>query len=137
MKRYDPRRDGPLEPLVPHGLADMALAVVGLLILLVGLCALAPGWFQDPPLPAQGPPLVGSAGPAWYWLPLLGLAGLLPGAWGFLPGLAVLLALAGLPFWDHGPRLPLRQRPHFVRVMLLALLLLGALTLWGAWRVAS
>ncbi|MFH1034044.1 MAG: hypothetical protein V1806_06010 [Pseudomonadota bacterium] len=137
MKRYDPRHDGPLEPLLPHGLADMALAVTGLLILLVGLCVLTPSWFQDPPLPVQGPPLAGAAGPAWYWLPLLGLASLLPGGWGLLPGLAALLALAGLPFWDRGPRLPPRQRPGFVRILLLTLALLLGLTLWGAWRVAT
>jgi quinol-cytochrome oxidoreductase complex cytochrome b subunit len=137
MKRYDPRHDGPLQPLAPHGLADLALSVTGMLILLVGLCALAPGWFQDPPLPAQGPPLAGAAGPGWYWLPLLGLVNLLPGAWGLLLALGALLALAGLPFWDQGPRLPLRQRPRFVKVLLAVLALVLGLGLWGAWQVAG
>lgn len=137
MKRYHPRHDGPLEPLVPHGLADLALSAVGLMILLVGLCVLAPGWFQDPPLPAQGLSLAGAAGPAWYWLPILGFFSLLPGGWGLLPAVAALLALVALPFLDRGPRLPLRQRPRFLQVLLLVLLLVLGLTLRGAWLVAS
>lgn len=137
MKIYDPRRDGPLQPLLPHGLLDLGLAALGLLALLVALCLLAPGWFQDSPLPAGGPPLPGAAAPGWYWLPLLGFFDLLPGAWGLVLGTLALLALAGLPFWRRGPRLPARQRPLFLKGLLAGLALLLALFLWGAWRVTA
>lgn len=137
MKLYDPRRDGPLQPLMPHGLLDLALAGLGLLVLLVGLCVLAPGWFQDPPLPAGGPALAGAATPAWYWLPLLGLFDLLPGGWGLTLGVLLLLALGGLPFWQRGPRLPARQRPLFLKVLFTTLTLLLGLFLWGAWRMTA
>lgn len=137
MKTYDPRRDGPLQPLVPHGLLDLALAGLGLLALLVAVSLLAPAWFQDPPLPAGQPPMAGAATPAWYWLPLLGFFSLLPGGWGLGLGVLMLAALAGLPFWDRGPRLPARRRPLFLKMLVLSLVLLLALLLWGAWRVVA
>lgn len=43
MKHYHPRHDGPLQPLLPHGLAGLSLSAVGLAILLLGICVLAPG----------------------------------------------------------------------------------------------
>lgn len=137
MKIYDPRQDGPLQPLAPHGLLEVAMASVLLLVLLVGLCLLAPSWFLDPALPAGDPALAGASTPAWYWLPLLGFFSLLPGGWGLALGVLLVLALAGLPFADKGPRLPLRQRPLLLKVFLLGLCLVLGLFLWGAWRMAG
>ena len=137
MKIYDPRQDGPLQPLVPHGLVDMGLAALGVLAILVGLCVLAPGWFQDPPLPAGQPPLPGAVTPAWYWLPLLGFFSLLPGGWGVIAGGLMVAALAALPFWARGPRLPVRQRPHFLKVVLAVASFVLAMFLWGAWRMTG
>ena len=133
MKLYSPDKDGPLQPLVPHGLADLGLCLLGLLALWLGLGLLAPGLWVDPPQPADPAAALAPTRPLWPLLALGRLLGGLPAGWGWLLLPALALVLGGLAFWDKGPRQRFWWRPLFSRA-LLALLVLGLLlSLWALW----
>ena len=136
MKTYRADRDGPLAPLVPHGVLDAGISALGLLALWVGLGLLASWLWVDPSLPAQTPLQAPPPAQAWY---LLAAAKFLElsGGWGALWLALLVLALGTLPFWDRSHRRRFWWRRFFSKALLAGLGLFLLLSLWGLWGAGA
>jgi ubiquinol-cytochrome c reductase cytochrome b subunit len=134
--RLDRHEEG--EPFFPHHMLEQGMVIFLVLAVLVVLVMLRPAPMEPPADPFVTPEHIK---PEWYFLSAyqgLKLAEYFAflGSWapkvlGILgQGIAVLL-LVLLPFLDKNPERDPRKRPVVVKLGILALILLAALTIWG------
>lgn len=136
QKKVDRHEEG--EPFFPHHMLEQSMVIFLVLGVLVLLVMLWPAPMEPPADPFSTPAHIK---PEWYFLSAyqgLKLAEYFAflGSWapkvlGILgQGLGIML-LVLLPFLDKNPERNPRKRPLVVKLGILVLIMLAALTIWG------